>query len=582
MKLLLLLASSLLALVNAAPHDASFTPDVTLHVTAEQTKQSCNDIKEVVLVNGTSPGPSIRFPEGQRVWIRVYNDMRHENLTMHWHGLTLATAPFSDGTPAASQWPIPPLNYFDYALYVPIGMAGTYFYHSHVGLQALSCTGPLIVEDAYDPPFEYDGEKILFTQDVMPDTNDVIEAGQLSIPVTYFKHISSVLINGKGGGPRGGDTFCNDTLSVINVEPGKTYRLRVIGGNGVSFDTIGIEGHDVLTIIEVDGSYTEPYNTSFLQVGAGQRYSVLLKTLTNPEKQFYYVQLETREFGPLIQTYAILNYGPRTTNPFYPPAKAPITLPPTDPAFLDYKLRPYYNAPGFPTAESVTRRINITLYLEVNNGGLTYLINGYTWNETVPKEPYLVSQYKNDGVGWPSMERALQHDGLDPEARAFPMDLGEVVEIVIQNSGSARGKLESHPWHIHGAHVYDMGSGDGVYDMAANEKKWANATGKPILRDTSVVSKYGAVAKENELSGWRTWRLRVTQPGVWMVHCHLLPHMVWGMQAVLVMGNASDVLSLVPRPQLEGFLEYGGSAYGNATHYPSGLVDSFNTTEWEE
>ena len=83
----------------------------------------------------------------------------------------------------------------------------------------------------------------------MPDTNDVIEAGQLSIPVTYFKHISSVLINGKGGGPRGGDTFCNDTLSVINVEPGKTYRVRVIGGNGVSFDTIGIEGHDVLTKI---------------------------------------------------------------------------------------------------------------------------------------------------------------------------------------------------------------------------------------------------------------------------------------------------------------------------------------------
>jgi FtsP/CotA-like multicopper oxidase with cupredoxin domain len=57
----------------------------------------------------------------------------------------MATAPFSDGTPHAAQWPIPPGHYFDYELLVPLGMAGTYFYHSHVGFQATSATGPLIV-----------------------------------------------------------------------------------------------------------------------------------------------------------------------------------------------------------------------------------------------------------------------------------------------------------------------------------------------------------------------------------------------------------------------------------------------------
>jgi hypothetical protein len=136
--------------------------------------------------------------------------------------------------------------------------------------------------------------------------------------------------------------------------------------------------------------------------------------------------------------------------------------------------------------------VNITLYLDVHDGGLTYLINGYTWNETVPKEPYLVSLYKNDSVEWPSMERALENDGLDPIARAFPARMDEVIEIVIQNSGSARGKLESHPWHAHGAHVWDLGSGNGVYDCVANEAKWANSTGKPILREYvfSPISSY--------------------------------------------------------------------------------------------
>lgn len=64
----------------------------------------------------------------------------------------MAVAPFSDGTPAAAQWPIPPAHFFDYELHVPVGMAGTYFYHSHVGLQAISATGPLIVRKLIPPP----------------------------------------------------------------------------------------------------------------------------------------------------------------------------------------------------------------------------------------------------------------------------------------------------------------------------------------------------------------------------------------------------------------------------------------------
>ena len=54
-------------------------------------------------------------------------------MLQHWHGLEMATSPFSDGSPVASQWPIPPEHFFDYEVFVPVGQAGTYFYHSHVG-----------------------------------------------------------------------------------------------------------------------------------------------------------------------------------------------------------------------------------------------------------------------------------------------------------------------------------------------------------------------------------------------------------------------------------------------------------------
>lgn len=63
-------------------HDGSFVPDAVLRVTEEERKQSCVPLKQILVVNGTSPGPTLRFKEGKTVWIRVYNDIPHQNLTM--------------------------------------------------------------------------------------------------------------------------------------------------------------------------------------------------------------------------------------------------------------------------------------------------------------------------------------------------------------------------------------------------------------------------------------------------------------------------------------------------------------------
>lgn len=63
-------------------HDASFVPDAVLRVTEGQLAQSCLPAKSTVLVNGTAPGPELRLQEGKVYWIRVYNDMPDNNLTM--------------------------------------------------------------------------------------------------------------------------------------------------------------------------------------------------------------------------------------------------------------------------------------------------------------------------------------------------------------------------------------------------------------------------------------------------------------------------------------------------------------------
>jgi len=177
----------------------------------------------------------------------------------------MASSPFSDGSPSASQWPIPPLHFFDYEIHPEDGMAGTYLYHSHVGFQAVSATGPLIIEDKHRPYF-YDEDRIIYLQDVFTKNDSTIESGLVHSPLVWSGETSMILVNGKGGGSANG-TACNSSLSTINVQPGKTYRLRFIGGTALTFASLGFEGHDCLTVIEADG-----YREYFI---------LLLKRLTN-------------------------------------------------------------------------------------------------------------------------------------------------------------------------------------------------------------------------------------------------------------------------------------------------------------
>lgn len=233
-------------------HNETFVPDAVLRITAENRTQSCLPSKQIVLVNGTSPGPELRILEGKTYWIRVYNDMTDKNLTMHWHGLSMAVSPFSDGTPQASQWPIPPQHFFDYEIHVPEGMAGTYFYHSHMGFQAVSAAGPLIVDDRHHIPYHYDEERVIFLQDAFLKDDLTVEQGLVASPLSWSGEAAALMVNGQGGGSANG-TACNATLSAIDVEPGKTYRFRFIGGTALTFTSLAIEGHAGLSVIEADG-----------------------------------------------------------------------------------------------------------------------------------------------------------------------------------------------------------------------------------------------------------------------------------------------------------------------------------------
>jgi L-ascorbate oxidase len=440
---------------------------------------------------------------------------------------------FSDGTPV-SQWPITPQHFFDYEILPGENDTGTSFYHSHVGVQAMTANGALIIEDIRRPPYAYDGERLIHLSDYFNKSDQTIVEDLTSSPFVWPGETMGVLVNGVGVGTgKQNDKRCE--LPVIDVLPGKTYRLRFIGATALSHVSLAIEGHDNLTIIAADARYTQPYQVSHVQLASGQRFDVILKTKTIGElerlnRTQFWLQFETRDRPTIYRGYGSFRYTmPNTKRDPVPPApnSPPLCLPNVTYNWLEYALQTF-RPNNFPTASEVTRRVYMTVQ-QFQSGSIYWAQNGNNWTDTEARTPMLIDIYKRGDAAMPNHTRALENNGWDPETRFWSATTDEVLEIIIQNTGSLvknAGALDIHPFHAHAGHYYDIGGGNGTYDPAANEIRLQNY--KPVLRDTTMVYRYGTAGVPGQAMSWRGWRLRVSDPGVYIIHCHILQHMVMG------------------------------------------------------
>lgn len=477
-----------------------------------------------------------------------------------------------------------------------VGDAGSYFYHSHVGMQAITASGVIIVEDfkADTLPYAYDHDDSLFFQDFYNKNDLVMEAGLVANPFVWNGEPEAILINGKSGNSsfsNATDDTC--TPEIIKVNPGESYRIRLISNTALSFITLGIEDHDNLTVIEADGEYTKVWSTDHIQIGSGQRFSLLFQAKTTEElasmnKTNFWLRYENRDRPTNVSGYALFQYQTElsVSLPQDLPAEPPIALPNDRKhvtTWSEYSLSSLdaQNTQDFPKLSEVTRTIYITMSQVIRDGfyngsfhgvlqwaqnGLVYQTQSSQRNNTVP---YLVQVYTSGHT--PNYTAAVANGGWDPNDNnhAFPALVGEVLDIVWLSNSGPTGGWDFHPMHAHGSHYWDIGSGNGTYNATENEKHFENYT--PAKRDTTMLHRYATKGEVETTAGWRAWRIRVTEDtvGAWMMHCHILAHMYMGSQTVWVFGDASSILARFPvQPYINGYLEYGGDVYGNDSYDP--------------
>ncbi|KAI8146359.1 Cupredoxin [Fennellomyces sp. T-0311] len=519
-----------------------------------------------LLVDGQYPAPPIRVTKGDQVRITVRNSPDSNRLTtIHYHGIFQIGTTEADGFPGVTQEAIPPGGIYQQNFQI-IDQAGTFFYHAHSDLQEDSIYGAFIVYESDDAwpsdqddhklregPYEYDEERVLtlsewWHQDEMERLDYIMGPN-----FAGMKDADSYLLNGRTVYDPNQPTSQNcEGYSVIDVEPGKVYRLRVIGAT--TFGALGISiARHTMTIIEVDGVLIQPYQTTTLQVAPGQRFSVLLSADQAAESYYInsqaYFTMTPRTNGVGILRYNLPHHEKRglATKPdiFEPHAyEASVTdmpvLPPPDPSinqewFFQFMkpITPDYGDFHQPPDRTV---IITPVERRLPDGTVRWLINDRMPTEYDPPLIQQIARMDQRQVNSTAIDLHIDgySDGFDEGRKTFPLETGEIVDFVIHTTMLEEPNIcVGHPWHTHGMVHYPIASGPGEYIHA---RDWNIRTyPTPIAKDTTMVYPYPPpeTAPGGTPCGWTKIRLYVSNPGLWGFHCHITGHMMQGMMTVL-------------------------------------------------
>ena len=258
--------------------------------------------KDGIGYNGASPGPVLRFKEGEDVTINVTNNLE-ESTSIHWHGLIL---PYTmDGVPTVSFGGIAPGQTFTYKF--PVVQSGTYWYHSHSGFQEPDgAYGAIVIEPKGREPFRYDREYVVQLADKHPHAGERILRNLKMMPDYYNRKqqtlgefFDDAAKNGFGATVEDRMAWGNMRMMAADVEdvqgftplingkstaqnwtaifkPGERVRLRFINSSSMAYFDIRIPGLK-MTVVQADGNNVQPVKVDEFRIAVAETYDVLVE-----------------------------------------------------------------------------------------------------------------------------------------------------------------------------------------------------------------------------------------------------------------------------------------------------------------
>ena len=259
-------------------------------------------------INGSVPGPILRWKEGDTVTIAVTNRLKTPT-SIHWHAIRLPAE--MDGVPGLSFPGIAPGETFHYRF--PVKQHGTYWYHSHSRFQEQTgLIGPLVIDPPGADLIQSDREYVVFFSD-WTDTNPETLFSNLKEQSDYYNYHRLTLPNFISAAKKKGlEATASDRLAwaKMNMSPrdlldvtGATYtylvngnapntnwtglfqareriRLRFINGSSMTSFDVRIPGLSI-TVVQADGNDIEPVKVDEFRINVAETYDVIVQPPDN-------------------------------------------------------------------------------------------------------------------------------------------------------------------------------------------------------------------------------------------------------------------------------------------------------------
>ena len=503
--------------------------------------------------------------------MRVHNRLLTDGISIHWHGLHVEKTPWMDGVAPHVQCPIQPSTTFTYRF--KASPVGTHWYHDHYENQrGAGLYGAFVVHEPVAPRPRSTLEFVVMVTDWY---HTETEESELTSPTRLGKRgtgehsdhwsardaavdgseetdltYESSLINGRGR-YRGLKT----PLSVFTVQPASVYRFRVINAASERSFVISVDDHDTY-IVSVDGSPVKSQKADYIVIHAGERVDFVMHTRVTTGK--YWLRARTTRVGKdphgfVQEVRAIIRYR-----------DAPAAGDPSSNSRVCSSLQrcEVFNCPfaGYP-ADQYRDCINVDRL----QSGFTqqHLANTFGLDDRLADESFY--NWANVGLGSSVNGRKLigargvpfyQTDFNDYTTPCDPVecdangcvcthyvvkDYNVTVQMVFTNYAPNHLQIAHHPIHTHGIHFAVLKMGYPNYDsitgryLSPNEAivcnnhicsvpRWNNTVPalnkrRPPIKDTIIVP----------FGGYVVLRFRTTNPGLWLIHCHLASHAMEGM-----------------------------------------------------
>ncbi|KAL6126708.1 hypothetical protein ACLB2K_074754 [Fragaria x ananassa] len=527
----------LVAFIYPALMVESLVRHYNFRVVLKSTTKLCSS-KAILTVNGKFPGPTLYAREDDTLIIRVTNH-GNRNVTIHWHGVKQLGTCWADGPAYITQCPIQPGQNFIYRFTIT-GQRGTLLWHAHDSWLRATLHGAICILPKLGTPYPFPTPQkeriIILSEWWKSDVEAVVdESTQYGLP----PNISDAhTINGHPGPVPG----CSSQGFTLHVERGKTYLIRII--NAALNDDLffKIAGHN-LTVVEVDASYTKPFQTDTIFISPGQTTTALLET--NKDIGNYLISVSPFMDAPIgidnFTSIATLRYKhtPRNSTTFLtsiPPQNAtPLTA-----TFID-SLRSL-DSKQYPANVPLTIDHSLFLTVGVGINPCDTCVNGSKLVASVNNVSFVMPTiallqayyYRIKGVYTldfpPKPPNPFDYTGTPPVnvqtangTKLYRLGYNSTVQIVLQDIAIILP--ESHPIHLHGFNFFVIGTGLGNFDPDKDPKTFNLVD--PVERNTVSVP----------TGGWTAIRFRADNPGIWFLHCHLEVHTTWGLKMAFLVDN---------------------------------------------